>query len=364
MITERPTRAEVDLTALHHNFEIAKGLSGDSKVMALVKAEAYGHGLIQISRAFVEMGIDYLGVSFLEEGIQLREAGIDAPILVMGGIVDEQIERYLNYNLEITVSSIWKARHVDQVAAKRRKKAKVQLKFDTGMGRIGQSWQTADLLLNEIATLKHIDLRGIYSHFATADDDLEFARVQLDRFNHIINSARKLGIDPPLIHISNSSGLIGLGDEARFTMVRPGLMLYGYGANEEMLNPVMTLKSRVVYVKKPPKGSTIGYGGTYRANGENWIATLPIGYGDGYPRRAGNRAWVMMNGKRCPVVGRVSMDMITVDAGSKVYLGDEVVLFGGAGGNRLNLMELSQTLETIPYELMCQLTARVPRVYI
>ncbi len=364
MTTDRPTRAEIDLSALHHNYLIARQLSDDTKMMALVKAEAYGHGLIPISRAFVEMGVDYLGVSFLEEGIELREAGVNAPILVMGGLVDEQIERYLDYNLEITVSSVWKATHVDQVAASRRVKAKVQLKFDTGMGRIGQSWQTADQFLSEIARLKHLSVKGIYSHLATADEDLKFARVQLDRFNEIIETARKIGLDPPSIHIANSGGLIQLGEQSHFNMIRPGLMLYGYSPGLTNLKPVMTLKSRVVYVKKPPKGSTIGYGATYLANGDNWIATLPIGYGDGYPRRAGNRAWVMMNGRPCPIVGRVSMDMITIDAGPEAYLGDEAILFGGHGENRVDLWELSKQLDTIPYELMCGLTARVQRVYI
>lgn len=358
-----PTRAEIDLSALRHNFAVVKQLAGEAKIMALVKAEAYGHGLIPVSRAFAYMGVDYLGVSFLEEGVRLRQAGIKSPILVMGGLVEEQIEHYLDYNLEVTVSSVWKAREVDKVAASRNGTATVQLKFDTGMGRIGQNWQTADQLLTEVAGLSHIHVRGIYSHLATADEDVEFAKMQVDRFKHIIETAGSCGIEPQLIHIENGGGLVQLGDKAHFTMIRPGLMLYGYSTNRA-LKPVMTLKSRVVYVKKPAKGTTIGYGATYRANGDDWIATLPIGYGDGYPRSAGNRGWVMMNGRRCPIVGRVSMDMITVNAGPQAYLGDEAVLFGGSGEDKLDLWELSGQLDTIPYELMCGLTARVPRVYI
>ncbi len=370
MTATRPTRAEIDLQALKHNLSLTRKLAGDAGVMAVVKAEAYGHGLVPISRILAGEGVDYLAVSFLEEGVELRREGIDTPVLVMGGLVDEQIELYLDHNLDITVSSVWKARQVDEIAAKRGINASVHLKIDTGMGRVGQQWHTANILFMEVSHLKHLNIKGLYTHFATADDDdTTLARMQLRRFNDVIETARGFGIDPPFIHAANSSALMRFTDKVRFTMVRPGIMLYGWSASRQLgygfdLRPVMALKTSVVFVKRPPQGSTVGYGATWKSPGDRWIATLPIGYGDGYPRRAGNRAWVWLRGKRCPVVGRVSMDQITVDAGSEVYLGDEAVLFGMSEGKCISIWELCESIDAIPYEITCGLTARVPRVYL
>jgi len=370
MTSERPTRAEISLAALKSNLSLARQLAHPARIMAVVKAEAYGHGLIPVAKEFSHLGVDYLAVSFLEEGVRLREIGIDIPILVMGGLVDEQIGRYLDYNLEITVSSIWKGRQVEQIAVDRHVKAAVHLKIDTGMGRIGQNWQTAELFLQEISRFKHLDVRGLYTHFATADEeDLTFTHTQLQRFNEVIDTAHRIGLNPPYIHAANSGAMMQLIDESRFTMVRPGIMLYGWAPSRYLqdrfpLMPVMTLKSHVVYVKYPPAGTTIGYGASWRSPGGRWIATLPIGYGDGYPRRAGNRAWMKLRGRHCPVIGRISMDQITIDAGYEVYLGDEAVLFGGKGDNYLSLWDFSDVLETIPYEILCGLTSRVPRVYL
>jgi len=338
--------------------------------MAVVKAESYGHGLIRVSQEFANCGADYLGVSFLEEGVLLREAGIDIPILVMGGLVDEQIERYLDYNLEITVSSVWKAEHADKTASKHGVKALVHLKFDTGMGRIGQAWQSAEKLLLSLTKLKHLEIKGLYTHLATAhSEDISFAHKQLDRFDDVISLASSYGIVPPFIHAANSGALMQLPEVSTYTMVRPGLMLYGYPPNPHLidkydLRPAMTLKTKVVYVKYPPAGTPAGYDSTWKSPGERWIATLPIGYGDGYPRRLGNRGSVILRGRKCPVVGIVSMDQITIDAGNEAYLGDEVILFGGSGEHELPLWELCKAIDAIPYELLCGLTARVPRVYI
>ncbi len=370
IITNRPTRAEISLSALKQNFSVARDLSGSAAIMAVVKAEAYGHGLVRASQLFADCGADYLGVSFLEEGVSLRGAGIKTPILVMGGLVDEQIERYIDYDLELTVSSVWKAHQVNAAAEKRGIEAAVQLKIDTGMGRIGQQWQTADKLFLEITRLKNIQVKGIYTHLATADgENPEFADTQLNRFDEVLEQARSVGINPPYTHAVGSSGLVIPEMLRNYSMIRPGLMLYGYspvpGLQDQFdIRPAMTLKTRVVYVKYPPEGTTIGYGATWKSPGKRWIATLPIGYGDGYPRRFGNCGWVMMRKHRCPVVGRVSMDQITIDAGHEAYLGDEAILFGGSGNNSLPLWELCKAINVIPYELLCGLTARVPRVYI
>lgn len=337
--------------------------------MAIVKAEAYGHGLIPIARELAALGADFLAVSFLEEGVLLRKEGIDTPILVMGGLVDEQIDQYLDYGIQITVSSVWKAKQVEEAAAAKRVKAEIQLKVDTGMGRIGQNWQTADVFFKEVVRLKHLDVRGIYTHLATADEqETGFTHIQLDRFRSINEIASKLGLDPPLLHTAGSGAIMQLPDESRFTLIRPGLMLYGWAPAAHLegrlaLKPVMTLRTSVVYVKRPPAGTTIGYGATWSSPGERWIATLPIGYGDGYPRKAGNRASVILRRRLCPVVGRVSMDQITVDAGHEAYLGDEAVIFGGSGKNRISLWDFCKTIDAIPYEILCGLTSRVPRLY-
>jgi len=366
----RPTHAEIDLANLNHNFQLIRTCVGSIKIMATVKAEAYGHGLIQVSKSLESKGADYLAVSFLEEGIRLREAGIKLPILVMGGLVDEQIDLYIDFHIDITVSSIWKAKQVERVAKLRSATAKVHLKFDTGMGRIGQNWKTADKLIAESAKLKNTEIIGIYTHLASADDpDLNFCHTQINRFEELIESARAAGINPPLIHAANSGAILQHGAKTRFTMVRPGLLLYGWAPSLHLegalpLKPIMTLKSKVVFVKKPPAGSTIGYGSSWTSPGDRWIATVPIGYGDGYPLRAGNKSEVLLDGRLCRVVGKVSMDQITVDADQQAYLGDEVILFGGEGKNQLSIWKLCQSADTIPYALLCGLTQRVPRRYL
>jgi len=367
---QRPTRAEINLTALRHNFSSVRQQAGGAKIMAVVKAEAYGHGLARIAQELSNLGTNYLGVSFLEEGIALRKAGIYTPILVMGGLVDEQIEQYLDFGLDITVSSVWKARQVEAVAEKYATKAIVHLKFDTGMGRIGQQWHSAQLLLEAVTLLPHLELRGLYSHFASAESaNLAYTKHQLDCFYSVLEMAHRLKLEFPLVHIANSGALLQMTEQTRFAMVRPGLALYGVAPGRHLeakihLQPVMTLRSEIVYVKKPPAGTPVGYGSTWRSPGERWIATIPIGYGDGYPRRAGNRAIVMLRGRRCPVVGNVSMDQITIDAGVEAYLGDEVLLFGKTGNSELPLWDLCAAIDAIPYEILCGLTTRTPRVYV
>lgn len=364
----RPTRAEIDLSALRRNFEIARGLSSPAKVLAVVKAEAYGHGLIRISKELEALGAEYLGVSFLEEGVALREAGIRSPILVMGGLVDEQISRYFDNDLTMTVSSVWKAKQVESAAEIAGVRARVHLKFDTGMGRVGQNWETAGLLLEAASALPRLDLEGVYTHFASSEsEDGDFTRLQCDRFDAILDQAASMGLQFRYIHSANSGAILRKRSPDRCNLVRPGLLLYGYAPLERLsenvgLQPVMTLKSHVVFIKKPISGTPIGYGSTWKSPGGRWIATLPIGYGDGFPRRAGNRASVRLRGRNRRIVGNVSMDQITIDAGEEAYLGDGAILFGGDNGE--SLWELSKAIEAIPYEILCGLNARVPRIFI
>jgi alanine racemase len=238
------------------------------------------------------------------------------------------------------------------------------------MGRVGQSWKTAGLLFRELAKLPHLIPEGLYTHFASAEsNDLGYSRLQLDRFNQVLETARKLGLDFRFAHAANSGALLQMGDEASYNMVRPGIALYGLTPSEHLndrfdLKPVMSLLTRVVFVKRPPAGTPVGYGSTWKSPGNRWIATLPIGYGDGFPRRAGNRANVVLRGRLCPIVGNVSMDQTTIDAGVEAYLDDEVVIFGSSSTQTNSIWRLCLAIDAIPYEILCGLTARVPRVYV
>ena len=368
--SDRPTRAEISLPALIQNLALVRELSGKVKIMAVVKAEAYGHGLIEIASELSKQNVDYLAVSFLEEGIQLRNAGIRTPILVMGGLVDEQIEAYLDNRIGITVSSVWKGKQADLVAGKCKKKAEVHLKVDTGMGRIGQNWQNLEVFFQEIKQLQNLNIIGLYSHLSSSDNpESNSTQMQIGRFRDAIKMAGKYDIHPPLTHIANSGAILQNSSQSDSTMVRPGIILYGYAPSgllegKFQFKPVMSLKTRVVYVKKPPRGTSIGYGSTWISPGNRWIATLPLGYGDGYPWQLGNKGLVIHRNRECPVIGRISMDQITIEAADEAYLGDEVLLFGSDGTNHLSLWRLSDLANTIPYEFLCRLKSRVPKVYL
>lgn len=369
-MNNHPTWAEIDLNRLCRNYHTIRAhLHPGGKLLGVVKANAYGHGLIPIGKTLEALGIDYLGVSYLPEGVALRQAGISTPILVMGGWLEEQVDDYINYQLDITVPSVYKAELVNQVALRRGVKVSVHIKIDTGMGRLGQQWHTADRLWQALTQLRHLEIKGIWTHLATAEEkDLTYAFIQADRFAGILHSAYAAGIRPALIHMSNSGAFLQMGQEAQYDMVRVGILLYGYPPSPHLkslihLEPVMTVKSRVVYVKKPPAGTKVGYGAHWESPGGRWIATLPIGYGDGYPRRAGNKGWVILRGRKCPVVGRVSMDQITVDAGEEAYLGDVAVIFGDDPLGKVDLWELCEAIDAIPYEILCSLTPRVERHY-
>ncbi|MCX6639385.1 MAG: alanine racemase [bacterium] len=365
----RPTYALIDLDALRHNYRMLHELSGKRAIMAVVKANAYGHGLEDCARALVSEGVSYFGVGFLEEGMALRRAGIRKPILVLGGAVGYQAALFLEYDLELTVSSIALARKVAEEVRHNGHRAKVHLKIDTGMGRIGVNWQNALPFVEEALSLPELDVVGIYSHFATADEEDEsYSREQLERFNGLIAELRAREHRLPKIHIANSGALFHQPD-SHFDMVRLGISLYGClpgkGKSAEIqLEPVLSLLSEAVFVKRVPAGTPVSYGCTWRAPRETTIVTVPIGYGDGYPRALSNRGWVLIRGVRMPVVGTVCMDQIMVDAGeTRVEVGDPVVLIGRQGEEQISAQEVADWLRTIPYEVTTQISARVPRVF-
>jgi alanine racemase len=364
---DRPTRAEIRLGALRRNFATARELAGPGvKVMAIVKANAYGHGILQVAREFVRDGADYLGVAFLEEGIFLRKNGIASPILVLGAVATQQIALFLEHDLTITLPSLEKARAVSSVAVAMGKTAKVHLKVDTGMERIGVHWYSATPFLEEVHSLPGLEVEGIFSHFATADDDLDFAREQLDRFREVLAILDAAGLRPPIVHLANSAALVNL-PESRFDLVRPGLLLYGYEPSPSRkvgVDPVMRLVSRVSYFKSVRAGAGVSYGRIWTAPEDTRLATVPIGYGDGYPRALSNKGEVIIRGRRLPVVGRVCMDQLMVDLGpdSQVRVGDNVVLLGRDGTESINAWALADALDTIPYEIFTGIATRVPRI--
>ncbi len=366
----RPTYAEIDLSAIAFNIRQIKRRVGPTKVMAVVKANAYGHGMIEVARTALENGADYLGVALLEEGIRLREAGFQCPVLVFGGAFEDQISQFLQYDLEISLYSDRIAQALAREASESGKRAKVHIKVDTGMGWVGVPWEEASSFLQRTSQLRSLDIVGIYTHFATSDEkDTSFAYLQLRRFNRVLDEIKAKGINIPLRHAANSGAILNL-PEAYLDMVRPGIMIYGYypsqGAFKNLpLKPALTLKSRVIFVKKVAAGTSISYGRDYVTPRETSIATLPIGYADGYNRLLSNWGEVLIRGRRYPVVGRVCMDQIMVDVGEdEVQVGDEVVLIGRQGKEEISMYEVCQKLNTIPYEVCCWISERVPRVYL
>lgn len=367
-----PNRAEVDLKALKFNLRQVKNRVGEAtKVMAVVKADGYGHGMIKAARAFVEEGADYLGVAFPGEGAELRNNGFNTPILVFGSSFPDQISLFLEHNLEATL--VWWdfAEALDKECFRLGKRVMVHVKVDTGMGRVGVSFRDAPSFVERVSKLSNIELVGLYTHFATSDErDKSFARLQLKRFEGVIQGVEKLGIGIPLKHTANSGAILDL-PESYYDMVRPGIMLYGYypspHTSESLpLRPALKWVSKISAIKDVEPGTSVSYGRRWVAPRVTTIATVPIGYGDGYPRLLTNKGEVLIKGKRFPVVGTVCMDMIMVDLGenSPVKAGDEVVLMGRAGSESVGADEIGGLIGTIPYEVLCGVSKRVPRVYV
>lgn len=365
----RPTRVEVDLKVLKENFKLIKKQVGNVKVMPVLKANAYGHGLVRIAQFYSGMKADYLGVAVVEEGILLREKGIKLPILVLGGIWGNQIPLFLKYDLTITASSIDKLKQIDETANQMKIKAKVHLKIDTGMERLGVHYYNAEKFLNAAYKCKNLKVEGIFSHFANSESsDLTYSKMQLERFNEVLNYFEKHSIELPLRHISNSGGILQLS-EASFDMVRPGIILFGVYPSKEVnrtveIKPALTWKSLVVYFKVIKSNHPVGYGSTWQTDHNVRAVTVPVGYGDGYLRSMFNKAEVIINGKRYPVIGTISMDQIIVnlEQGS-AYNGDEVILLGSDGKNSITCEDMAEWAGTIPYEILTNINTRVPRVY-
>jgi len=359
------TFAEIDLSALSHNVEVVKKKANNSNILAVVKADAYGHGAVEVSKHILKAGVSGLGVAFIEEAIELREAGIKSPIIVFFDPADKRL--YLKYNLTPVVFDFKTAKAFSDIAYKHNRKLAIHIKVDTGMGRVGLPLIEAYTEILKIARLKNLDLQGIMSHFSDADlKDRNFTNIQLKNFLNLIESLRKNDIHFKFSHIANSAAVLRF-PEAHLNMVRPGIMLYGYGpAAENQLKPMLSLKSKIIFMKNVPAKTSIGYGRTFITRRRSIIATVPIGYADGYSRRLSNCGEVIINGKRAPVVGRVCMDTIMIDVTHipNVKEGTEVVLIGGQGKEKITAEEIADKIDTIPYEVLTSIGRRVKRIYI
>lgn len=367
-VHSRPTTLDIDLLALENNFQKLRDHVAPSALMTVVKANAYGHGLIECSRHLEKIGANYFGVALVEEGVELRRAGIKSPILVFGGIVGGQIDIYLKYDLDITASSIDKLKAIDEAAKKVGRRARVHLKIDTGMRRIGVRPSSAQKLIDFALATKNSDLIGVFSHFANADHK-EFTETE-EQLQEFLSCTDNLKTTYPKVirHIANSAAVLS-SKTTHLDMVRIGISLYGiypapHLASVVTLKSVMSLSSQVVFFKVVTKGQGVSYGHTWHAPKDSRIVTVPIGYGDGYPRSLSNKAEVLIKGKRYPVVGTICMDQMMVNIGDDTaYNGDPVTLIGKEGSEEITVSELAERAGTIPYEILTSLNLRLPRRY-
>ena len=366
----RSTFVEVNLSQLSRNLQAIREKVFPAKIMIVLKANAYGHGLTEVAR-YLDPQVDYVGVAVLEEGILLREIGVQTPILVLGGIWGNQIPAYIENDLTLTAPSVERLEQIDQAAETLGKKAKVHLKIDTGMERIGVHYYNAQTLQEAALQCKHVEVEGIFSHFANADAaDLTHARLQVERFNEVLRFYEMHSLPTPVRHMANSGGILQL-PESYYDMVRPGILFYGVYPSPEAqrtvdVKPALAWKSRVVYFKVTKPGHPVSYGSTWESDHNVRIVTVPVGYGDGYFRGMSNKAQVVIHGKRYPQVGRVCMDQIMVNIeDDSAFNGDEVVLIGAAeNGESVTVEELAEWAGTIPYEILTNINTRVPRVYL
>jgi alanine racemase len=366
----RPTVGEVDLGALEFNYrQIQKRIPEGVKLLAVVKADAYGHGAIPVSLKLEKLGVEYLGVAIPEEGVELRKGGVKAPILILGGIFGGEIDKIFHFRLTPVLFREDSLKLLSREAERRRRKVKVHLKVDTGMGRLGVPFGLWPDFLKEVKRFPRIEIEGILSHFSMTDEERNYTQSQWKKFQRAAAIAHEMGISCQYLHMASSATLTVFPVYSA-KLVRPGIMLYGsYPArtfrNLIPLKPVMTLKTRIHFLKWVPPGTRISYGGTFATKRESLIATLPIGYADGYSRHLSNHGEVLIHGKRAPVVGKVCMDFIMVDVTdiSHVSIGDEVVLMGRQGKEQISAEEIAEKINSISYEVLCLIGKRVPRVY-
>jgi alanine racemase len=367
----RPTVARIDLNALAHNVDQVRRLVGDRKICAAVKADAYGHGAAVVCHALSRAGVDLFAVAMTEEAVELRSAGIRKPIFLLTVAPPADIDLILEHDVCACITDETFARELSARALQRGRQAGVHVKVDTGMRRVGIDWQEAAAAICRIERLPGLRIEGMFTHFACADaDDLGFSREQVRRFSTVLGQVRRAGIRPPLVHMANSNGVMRL-PEAYFDAVRPGLMLYGMLSRLDLrdkvdLQPALSMRTAIAHIKAVATGEKIGYSHTFATWRPSVIATLPIGYHDGFIRQFSNTGEVLVRGRRAPVVGRVCMDQTLIDVTDVpgAQLGDEVVIYGRQGEAVIGVEEMARRVKRIPYELTCAVSPRVRREFV
>ena len=378
--------AEIDLKAIAHNVrELRRITAPEARLMAVVKANAYGHGIIEVARQALQHGAEALGVARAGEGIQIRKAGLDASVLVFSYTPPDMAKKLVEFDLTQTVYSYRNAEALSVAAGTTGKKIKVHIKIDTGMGRLGllpdrfrslaPDHGVAGSAVSEveaIADLQHLELEGIYTHFAAADiTDRSYAEYQFEIFMEFFDQLHHAGLEIPIRHAANSAAIINM-PETHLDMVRAGISIYGLFTSDEMdksrveLKPAMELKAKIINLKRVPAGFKVSYGATYKTKKSTTIATVPVGYADGFNRLLSSCWYMLVCGQRVPIVGRVCMDMTMLDVGDipEVSDGDEVIIFGRQANESITVDEIASTLKTINYEIVSTITDRVPRIYL
>ncbi len=367
----RPTYAEIDLGRLMGNISLIKSsLNKGTKFMAVVKANAYGHGAVEVAKAAESAGADRLGVATLGEALEIRSSMIKTPVLILSETDRHYLERLFDADITPTVYTLETARSLSDLAVQKKKKIDIHIKIDTGMGRVGVIYTDAVRLVKEISALPGIGIEGIFTHFAKADEkSSDMTMVQFRRFTSILDELERSGIRPTIRHAANSAASV-LFPETQLDMVRVGIFMYGLcpaeGVGASMgLKPVLSFRTKVLYQKRVPKGMTLSYGASYVTDKDTSIATLPVGYADGVPRSLSNKGCVLINGKRYPIAGKVTMDMVLIDTGDdKINIGDDAVVIGQSGDASISADEVASMDGTINYEVLCGIAKRVPRVYV
>jgi len=364
--------ADIDLDAAAHNLYLIQSMLAENvSVMVVVKANAYGHGAANIARHLENKGVFGFGVGDSQEALELREAGIRCPILILGTIIEDEIERVVKNGISVCIHSVGRAEQLSDEAIRQNRKCRVHLMVDTGMGRLGVFPDNAIRLAKTIVDSKGLVLEGVLTHCSSASDQSDpFTRVQIEKFKDVKENLHKAGYRPNLFHASNSGAIFSEYGNP-FNMVRPGITIYGVsfaksGEDIPSLKPVMSLKTQIIYMKDIPKGAPVGYDRLYVAPEPTRIATLPIGYNDGIPYRLSNCGFVLVHGRKAPIVGAVSMDYTMIDVGKikGATVGDMVTIIGADGDERIHVEEIAKTAGTIPYEITCGIGKRVRRIAI
>jgi alanine racemase len=366
--------AEIDLDALRGNLAwIRQRVGVDKKVMTIVKADAYGHGLKQIAALLMQSGADVFGVANLNEARAIRGVGSGWPILMLGACLPEEIEPAVRDDIMVTVSSFAEAQAFDDMARTSGKVAKLHLKVDTGMGRLGCPPDEAESLIDQIDALENVELVGLFTHFASVEDEFHYTQRQRTVFGKVLAALEQKGRSFEYLHANNTAAVL-LEESDPYNTVRPGLLVYGvvpFGRrkieteSDFQIRPVLSMKCRVTFLKEVPKGSRLSYGGLYTTTRTTKVATISAGYGDGYLRAGSDRAVVLIQGERCSVLGRITMDQMLVDVTKlrEVAIGDEVVMIGSQGDQCLTASEIAQWSDSVPWEVLTVITYRVPRIY-